>query len=134
MDLMKKISSKILNQQIYRFIIIGIAAASIHFLSVYIIVSTVDLIPIIANIFAFLIAFFVSYMGHSLWTFSHKEHEHHKAAVRYFGVAIFCFALNESGYYLMLEFTDFNYLVSLFIVLMLVPIVTFLLSKHWAFS
>ncbi|MET0091667.1 MAG: GtrA family protein, partial [Candidatus Thiodiazotropha sp.] len=86
------------------------------------------------NIFAFLIAFGVSYIGHSLWTFSHKKHQHNKTVARFLGVAVFSFALNEGGYYLLLEYTQMEYLFSLLIVLIIVPVITFILSKYWAFS
>jgi putative flippase GtrA len=120
--------------EIVRFGIVGIAASLTHFISVYLIVSGLGIRPIIANIFAFMIAFGVSYTGHSLWTFRHKKHEHNKTIARFLGVALFSFALNEGGYYLLLEFSQLDYLISLLIVLIIVPIVTFILSKYWAFN
>ncbi|MET0027708.1 MAG: GtrA family protein [Candidatus Thiodiazotropha sp.] len=125
---------RIFDVEIVRFGIVGVAASLTHFVSVYLIVSVFGLQPILANIFAFLIAFGVSYIGHSLWTFSHKKHQHNKTVARFLGVAIFSFALNEGGYYLLLEYTQLEYLVSLLIVLIIVPVITFILSKYWAFS
>jgi putative flippase GtrA len=125
---------KILDYQLFRFGVVGALAASVHFLSVYAIVSIIDLIPIIANIFAFLIAFIVSYFGHSLWTFGHKKHNHSSAATKFFSVAVFSFIVNEGGYFLLLEYTSMHYLLSLFIVLITVPVMTFILSKYWAFN
>ena len=135
MDMMSLVKYRsIFSSQILKFIIVGVVAALTHFVSVYILVTSTGLLPIIANIFAFCIAFGVSYYGHSLWTFSHKKHEHKKSVIRFFLVAVFSFLINEGGYYLLLELTSIHYLLSLLIVLATVPIITFILSKYWAFN
>jgi putative flippase GtrA len=125
---------RIFDVEIARFGIVGISASLTHFISVFIIVTGFGLRPIFANIFAFIIAFSVSYAGHSLWTFKHKKHDHKKTVTRFLGVALFSFVLNEGGYYLLLEYTQLNYLISLLIILVLVPFATFILSKYWAFN
>lgn len=120
--------------QIWRFGIIGILASCWHFFMVYSLVDIFQLAPLIANIFAFFSAFIISYFGHSLWTFNQQQHEHPKTLKKFFLVASFGFILNETGYFLLLSYTPLSYLNSLLIVLIIVPIITFLLSKYWAFT
>jgi len=127
-------SQKALFWQIIRFAIIGIMASAWHFMMVYLLVSQLQQHPLIANIFAFFSAFLISYFGHSLWTFKEKKHNHNHVIKKFFLVAVFGFILNEGGYFLLLSFTSFSYLLSLLIVLLVVPLITFIMSKYWAFQ
>jgi putative flippase GtrA len=57
-----------------------------------------------------------------------------RAATRFFAVAVTGFLLNETLYWGLLDFGPFSYRIALLIVLATVAVVTFLLSKHWAFK
>ena len=120
--------------QLVRFGIIGVLASCWHFCMVYLFVSKQLSEPLIANIFAFFSAFLISYLGHSLWTFNDKTHTHKTAVRKFFLVALVGFILNEGGYYLLLTLTSLNYMSALIIILLIVPLITFVLSKYWAFS
>jgi len=130
----QKLKSNPLAIQILRFAFIGILASACHFVIVYLLVSSFQFKALIANIFAFFCAFIVSYLGHSLWTFSHIKHEHKLAVRKFFLVASIGFFLNESGYFLLLTYTTLSYLMALLIILFIIPIITFILSKFWAFK
>lgn len=89
--------------------------------------------PLYANIFAFVTAFGVSYLGHRFWTFGERVTSHVTSVTRFFGVAILSFVLNEFLFFLFLHFTALPYLLALFFVLIIVTPITFLLSRLWAF-
>lgn len=119
--------------QLFRFGVIGGIAAFTQLVGVFILVDGFHLHPLLANVFAFLIAFQVSYYGHKLWTFS-SEAKHSHAMSKFLVVATLSFILNEGLYSYFLHEFNLNYLVTLIIVLLIVPPVTFILSKFWAFA
>ena len=126
-------TTSLFQHQAIRFIIIGATAASVHFITVVLISELSGMLPLIANIFGFLIAFCVSYCGQQFWTFNHSKPSH-GALIKFFLTAVFSFILNEGLFALLLKLTSINYILSLFIVLLTVPPLTFIMSKYWAFK
>lgn len=125
----------LLKQQLLYFCLIGTLAALVNILLVWLLVTQVFYLqPLQANIFAFFIAFWVSYLGHSRLTFNYTQHKISSTVLRFFLVAIMSFALNEILYFILLHFTTIPYLWALFLVLGVVPIFTFILSRCWAFK
>lgn len=118
------------NIQIVRFGIIGLCAMLTHLLT-FIILVNATLNPLLANIIAFLVAFQVSYYGQARWTFSGKDSR--KNQIRYFAVAVFGLVLNETSYIVLLNVFHLQYLTALIIVILGVALITFALSKLWAF-
>ena len=121
-----------MRRQIFRFGCVGVLATVTH-LGVVALLVPMGMHPLLANIFAFITAFSISYLGHRFWTFGERVTSHVTSVTRFFGVAILSFVLNEFLYFLFLHFTAFPYLLSLFLVLIIVTPITFLLSRLWAF-
>ncbi len=122
-------------QQIVIFIAVGAAAAFTHLTVVAAAVELMALRPLAANVFGFGIAFFVSFTGHSRWTFPIEPERFAAARMRFFAVALTGFALNQTAYAQALRFTGPDYyLPALGAVLLGVAVATFLLSKLWAFA
>lgn len=119
-------------KQLFRFGVVGIVAAAIHFYIVISLVQTWSLEPLIANVFAFGIAFQISYWGHRLWTFSNTTTLHREAFPKLMLIQIINFAANESLFYVFLTL-NLPYPIALLIVLTILPIVTFVSSKLWVF-
>jgi putative flippase GtrA len=115
------------------FAVIGISALLVHFLLVLLLVPQ-GLQPLLANVLAYLLAFQVSYWGHRLKTFEAAHLPHSQTLPRFFAVASLSFLLNEGLYYLLLRFTPLDYRIALLLVLFCVAVVTFVLSRLWAFS
>lgn len=118
--------------QLCRFGVVGVLAAIVHFSIVVLLVQNADLAPLIANIFGFIIAFQVSYWGHRLWTFNGTITLHRVAIAKLFFVQVVNFVLNESLFYLFL-IVGLPYPIALLIVLAILPVFTFALSKLWVF-
>ena len=119
--------------QLFRFGITGVIAASVNFFVVVLIVEYIHLKPLVANIFAYLLAFNVSYFGHRFWTFGHKAHGT-SSLPKFFTVSIISFFLNEGLFALLLAKTHLHYTWALIITILIVAILSFLLSKLWAFK
>ena len=123
-----------LKKQITNFIIIGILASITNFVIVWAIVHLEVAKPLIANLFAYLIAFNVSYFGHRLLTFSQTTESHKSAAIKFFINVIIGLIINETVYYILLHIVGLQYLLALFITMGLVAVYTFIVSKFLVFK
>lgn len=122
-----------MKRELFWFGVIGISALLTHFLLVTLLVP-LGLQPLVANVLAYLLAFQVSYWGHRRKTFEAGHLPHSQTLPRFFAVASLSFLLNEALYFLLLHFTRLDYRVALLIVLFAVAVVTFVLSRAWAFA
>lgn len=123
-----------LKKQLSLFIIVGILASITNFIIVWILVEVNIFRPLVANFFAFLIAFNVSYFGHRFLTFSTTTQSHKKAAIQFFINVTIGLGLNESIYYVLIYILKIQYLLALFITMALVAIYTFVVSKFLIFK
>jgi len=117
-----------------RFIAVGVSALLTHWLVVILLVSAAGLPPLVANVFAFLVAFNVSYFGHRHLTFNASERSHRQTLPRFATVAASSFLVNEALYWLLLNFTPLRYDLAMLLVLGTVAGMTYLLGKFWAFA
>lgn len=123
-------------KQLIRFGVVGCGAALVNILIVIWLVERFNINPLTANIFAFLSAFNVSYIGHRYWSFPETKTnlEHLASIFRFLFVATISFALNEGLFYIFLSIFHWHYVAALLLVLITVPLFTFVCSKFWAFS
>ena len=119
--------------QTVQFVAVGGSAAATHLMAVFVLVQGLGLAPLVANVLAFLLAFVVSYNGHRLFTFSEADAHGWHVVGKFFAVACLSFVVNELLYMAALRWLGWHYLWSLFAVLLLVAVGTFVLSKFWAF-
>ena len=119
--------------QLFRFGVIGLLAAVVHFSVVVLLVQMTKMQPLLANIFAFLIAFQVSYIGHRYWTFRDTVTKHRTAFSKLFLVNGLGFLANEGLFYIFLML-GIPYQIALIFVLLIIPIVTFVVNKFWVFG
>ncbi len=122
-----------LKKQVMRFGLVGLTALSVHLLSVMVLVKTWGISPLGANFLGFLLAFQVSYWGHYKWTFVADHVSHKRASLRFFILAGSTFGINELLYAGLLKTTELPYDVALLMVLIVISVSTFVLSKFWAF-
>lgn len=120
--------------QALRFVLVGGAAAATHLLVVWLLVHSAHWQPLLANVLAFLVAFWVSYGGHAALTFADAGAQHRQALPRFFVVACSAFVANELLYFAALRWLHWDYLWGLASVLVLVALGTFISSKFWAFA
>ena len=123
-----------MSRELFWFGVVGVSAMLVHFVLVAWLLVPAGLPPLAANVVAFLLAFQVSYWGHRLKTFEAGHVPHRQALPRFFAVSSLSFVLNEAMYFVLLRHTPLDYRAALLIVLFTVAVVTFVLSKLWAFS
>jgi putative flippase GtrA len=121
-----------LRHRLLYFIGTGSTAALVHLSTVFCLVTLVHIPALIANIFGFLVAFNVSFLGHKHLTFSQMQDKKILRLPHFFMVAASAGLLNETLYFLLLRYTHLHYLVALFLVLGLVSIYSFTMSRFWA--
>ncbi|MDP0588904.1 MAG: GtrA family protein [Candidatus Endonucleobacter bathymodioli] len=121
--------------QLIKFVVVGSIAAVVHLGILRWTVEYMTVPPLLGNTMAFIVAFIVSYTGQSLWTFSHKQHAHARTITRFLVTQLLCsFTLNQILFAAFLAFSDLHYMVNSFIVLTIVPLVTYTVSKYWVFK
>ncbi len=120
-------------RELVAFGVVGVMAALVHFA---VVAATVPfgVAPLLANVLGFLAAFAVSFLGHGGWTFPAEGRPVAAALKRFAVVAVSGFALNESAYAVLLRWTDLDYRVALFVVLVGVAGLTWLAGRYWAFA
>ncbi|MDF0605101.1 GtrA family protein [Neisseriaceae bacterium TC5R-5] len=124
----------LISTELFWFGLVGISAMLLHFIIAAGLLIPWGVDPLLANALGFLIAFQLSYWGHRHKTFRAKHIPHRQALPRFFGIACLSFAVNEGMYYLLLEQTSLDSRLALLLVLLSVAILTFVLSKLWAFG
>lgn len=123
-----------MSRELLWFGIVGVSAMLVHLGSVALVLVPLGLSPLVANMFAFLLAFQVSHLGHHRFTFGAADAPIARSRRRFFLVALSSFLVNEAMYALLLRFTELDYRVALGIVLLAVAALTFFSSRRWAFA
>jgi len=121
-------------KQLFWFVLVGTTSALVHWTVVVLLVSQMNLAPLTANLFGWLVAFVFSFSGHFLLTFKQHNALLWSAVRRFFLISATGFLINETAYAILLKTTDFNYQWLLAVVLVGVAFLTFLISKFWAFA
>ncbi len=116
------------------FLAIGGAAGLVHYVVTLGLNAFASLRPGPANLVGFLCAFPVSYFGHRALSFAATEVPHQRALPRLFAVSALAFAGNQLLLLTLLRMTSLPLSVALAIVLLVVAVSTFLLSRGWVFA
>jgi putative flippase GtrA len=118
----------------YWFLVVGASAALVH----YVIAVTIEhfslLTPALANIVGFMSAFPVSYLGHSSLSFAQQDASHQQSLPRFSLVAITGFCANQALLVFSLNYTNLPFWFELGLVMVIISISTYVLSRYWAFK
>jgi putative flippase GtrA len=128
-----------MKRQLFWFGVVGVSAMLVHLATVALVLVPLGVPPLLANCAGFLVAFQVSHAGHRRFTFQDgRESASLSSAstsrLRFFGVALASFGINELLYALLLRYTTLDYRLALALVLVLVAALTFVLARNWAFA
>lgn len=116
-----------------RFGLVGVTATAIHVIMLLLLVEKLALAPVLASVPSFLSALIVSYLANQRWTFlAHGNHGRHFP--RYAAVSVAGLFLNIAIMYGTVSLMHMPYLIGLSIVVVVVPLISFLLQRYWAFS
>lgn len=125
--------NKALFFQIMRFGVVGVAASLVHFTCVVMFVQGLHWLPLVANIVGFSVGVQVSYWGHRTFTFRDSDATHRVAYPRLVMMQTGNFIANECLFSLFLAL-NLPYQLALFLVLSIMPMFTFIISKTWVFA
>ncbi|MEP2706210.1 MAG: GtrA family protein [Roseibium sp.] len=119
-----------------KFAIVGIAATLTHAGIAASLLESGTLSAMSSNVVGFLIAFCVSFGGHYFWSFSHLRENSSalRSMLRFLMIALAGFAINSTVLTLWLRLTPWPDLVGLLFSIGIVPALTFLGARLWAFS
>lgn len=88
-----------------------------------------------ANFIAFSVAFLVSFLGQYHWTFRNSSDTHWaKKMAKFMIVALLGLGLNTAAVFIIVDKLVLPYMYAVLVMITVVPIVTFLVNKKWAFS
>ena len=117
------------------FVLVGASAAVTHmavFTLVLLLVPT--LWPEIANVAGFLVAFFVSFVGHRRLSFQDASTSLKQSFLRFAATAVAGFVTNEAVFILLFRLLGLPTWVALISGIVVSAVQTFVLSRFWAFK
>ena len=112
---------------------IGVLASLVHASLGVIFVKTSLFAPFTANALGYCAGFFVSYFGHYRFSFA-SNLAHNKAMPRFLVVSGVGFFLNQIIVLVAVYLGGLSYYFTLLIIFSVVPAITYILAKTWAFK
>lgn len=120
--------------QAVSFLLVGTAAAAVHFAILLLLVDYYGLPPLWANVWAFAAAFCISFTGHFRLTFRHQRNRWFNSLRRWLCGSIGAFLLNQALFAAAIGLLGERYYTAIWLaVTLLITVLTFLLGKFWAF-
>jgi putative flippase GtrA len=116
-----------------RFGLVGLLATGIHVFVVWVLQFYTPLHPLLANAFAFLTAFGVSFSGHYVWTFQSPGNPR-RAMRRFFLISACAFTINTLVLASLLHMEWLTPFFSTLVAIFVIPLITFLASRSWGFK
>lgn len=124
--------TSIVGSRFLRFGSFGAIATLIHLIVFTILVEKLRVPAVAASIPAFLCAMSFSYTANSKWTFRVSV-KHGTHLPRYAVVSLFGLGLNILITYLVVNIMEMWYGFALMLVVVAVPLMTYLLNRHWTY-
>ena len=120
--------------QLIRFGITGAFVTALG-VGVYAVVALVlQWHPQLGNVIAYVVAVATGYVMHSSWSFRGHGGERTRATkLRFLMVSIISFAFNAFCVWLLYTYLDLGPAAPIVPMLVITPVVTFLLNRHWVF-
>lgn len=116
-----------------RFLAVGGTATVVHVATALALVEIAGWPILSANIVAFAVAVLVSYLGNHRWTFARSgRHDHHLP--RFVVLALGGLALNQAIVFALVRGAEIDYRWALLVVVAVVPALSFVANKVWAFA
>lgn len=119
--------------QIMRFGMVGITATATHITTAMLLVEWAHLEPLKANFFAFSLAVLVSFGGHYHWTFKAST-PYSSSFPRFSAIALLGMGFNQTIIFSVVNLLGLDYRFGLAAVIMVVPVISFMANKLWAFQ
>ena len=121
------------HRQMVRFFGVGVLATLTHILLFVAMMELFVISAVVATFLAFSGAFILSYLLNHSWTFQ-AQGRHHFHLPRFAVVGICGLVLNMAIMYLLVDFLNYAYPIALVVVVLTVPLLSYLMNKNWAFN
>lgn len=121
------------NRSLIRFGLVGTATTLIHVTVFSSLVELFEITPVAASVPAFIASMLASYGANRRWTFR-AQGAHRTLLPKYAIVALGGLGLNLLITYLVVNLMGCWYGLALALVVAVVPTVTFIANRHWAFK
>lgn len=119
-------------RQMARFAVVGAAATATHVSVGLVLAEGLGLAPIWANLSAFATAVLVSYSGNLIWTFGMADDGFGRLP-RFCALALCGLVANQTIVFAAVDLAGWTYRVALIVVVLVVPVLTYLASCRWVF-
>jgi len=117
------------------FVLVGASAALTHMAAFAFVVFLVPTLwPEIANVAGFLVAFFVSFVGHRRLSFQDAGTSLMQSFVRFAATAVAGFVTNEAVFIALFRVLQLPTWMALMSGIVMSAVQTFVLSRFWAFK
>ena len=117
-----------------RYGIVGVLATAVHYLIGFCLHTFFDWSPFWAHFCGFFGGFVTAYCGHYYFSFKDSG-RHYERMPKFFATSLIGLILHQTGIYLLAEVWQLDYAtVAAPVMMVCVPLVTFVLSKLWVFS
>ena len=116
-----------------RFGLVGLLATVVHIAIVWVLLALTNIVPVLANTLAFMVAFCISFVGNYLWTFR-SPGSPRRAILRFFVIATSAFIANTLVLAFLVRKGWFSPAVSAVLSASLVPVISFFASRLWGFE
>lgn len=116
-----------------RHLIAGGIGTLIYMMFTFLFVELIDVYPVYAVIYAFMISVVYSYVVNKVWVYN-SESAFNQIFPRFITVILLSLALNAGIMYLVIELFKGSYIIGLLLTVFVVPPTNFLLNYYWAFK
>ena len=115
----------------FRYIISGGTSAFVDLSLLYMFNSVLGIHYLVSSVFAFCVAFFVSFILQKFWTFkNHSTDDIHKQIFTYLGTSLFSLGLNTLLMYVFVDYFGIMVLLSQIFAGIIVACFTFFISRR----
>jgi len=123
------------HQQLCRFIIAGGTALVVNLIALYALTDLLHIYYLLSTVFAFLIAFCVSFTLQKFWTFRDRSSDQlHVQLPLYLGMQVGNLALNAFFMYAFVEYLHIWYILSQAIIALGLAIISFFINRRFIFK
>lgn len=115
-----------------RFGVVGMVSTAVHIMIVWLLLVSTAFPPLVANTFAFLTAFGISFVGNYRWTFGSPGNMG-RAIKRFLLISVSAFVMNTLLLAVLLSGEWFSPVIAAIFSAAVVPLITFVASRFWGF-
>jgi putative flippase GtrA len=120
-------------RQLLRFGVVGGLSTIVNSVLFVVIVDFLKILPILANLIAFLSAFLVSYFGHSWWTFENIRHSSERF-MKFLTMSLVGLGINSSFVWILMHAMHQSVYIATLPMIFVTPALLFFINKFWVFK